>query len=133
MSLYFANLITICLCVGLLLLIWMGVLCASGIWMSVSFPRFGMFPAITSSNKFSSPFSLFFFWDFYNTNNIFDGVSELPKFLLMLHNSPFSLLFSLLSITLTFRSLTHSSASSSLLFIASSLFPNLFILLSIFD
>ena len=39
---------------------------ASGIWMSVSFPRLGTFLAIISSSKFSAPFSFFFLWNTYN-------------------------------------------------------------------
>ena len=41
-----------CVCV------WGGALCASLIWISVSFPRFGKFTALASLNKFSDPFSL---------------------------------------------------------------------------
>ena len=37
---------------------WGGNLCASWIWISVSFPRLGKFSAIISSNKFSAAFSL---------------------------------------------------------------------------
>ena len=36
----------------------LGTLCASWIWISVSFPILGKFSAIVSSNKFSAPFSL---------------------------------------------------------------------------
>ena len=79
--LLFPGLITICLGMVLLLIL-MGVLCAPWIWMYVSFPRLGKFPAIISSNKFSAP--LFFFWDSCNkTVIIFDIVSDpLSLFLL---------------------------------------------------
>ena len=85
----------ICLRVYLLLWILWAVLCASWIWISVSFPRLGKFSAIISSNKFSAPFSLSFFWDSYNTNAImFDGVTEFSKSILVLYNPFHSLLFS---------------------------------------
>ena len=55
---------------------------------------------------------------------IFHGVIEFPKSILVFCNSPFSLLFSfMLSITLSSMSPTSSFASSSLLLIASRLFP----------
>lgn len=56
LSLYFANLITIYLGVGLLLLILMELLSASLIWRSVFFPRLWTFPAIISSNETSALF-----------------------------------------------------------------------------
>ena len=52
LSLYFASLITLCLGVGLLLLILMGVLCASWIGMSVSLPRLGNSSVITPQIDF---------------------------------------------------------------------------------
>ena len=132
MSLYFASLVAICLCVGLLLLILVGVLCASWIWMSVSFPKLGKFSDIISSNKSPPLFSLFF-WESYDTNVIiFDGVTEFPKSIFVLHNSLFCS-SSLFSIILSSRSLIHSSASFSLLFIASSLFPISFIAFFVSD
>ena len=47
-----------CLGVDLLGLILLWVLCASWIWIFVSFPIFKMFSSVISSNKFSAPFSL---------------------------------------------------------------------------
>lgn len=55
---FFAILITMCFVVDLLGLVLLGALCASKIWISFSFPRFGKFSAIISSDKFSAPFTL---------------------------------------------------------------------------
>ena len=44
--------------VGLLGLILSGVLCASWIWMSISFSKLGKFSAIMYSNLSSAPFSV---------------------------------------------------------------------------
>ena len=44
--------------VGLLGLLLSGVLCASWIWMSISFPKLGKFSDIIYSNLSSAPFSL---------------------------------------------------------------------------
>lgn len=103
--------------------------------MSVSIPRLGKFLAIISPNKFSAPPFLSFFWDSYNTIVMFDRVIEFPKFILVLHNFSLSFLHLryVLTITLCFRSLIHSFASSSLLFVTSDMFPILFIVLFIFD
>jgi len=66
---------------------------ASWIWMSVSLPRLGKFLAIISSDKIFCPLFSLFFWDSYNRNVIMlDVVAEVPKSILVLHNS-FSLLF----------------------------------------
>ena len=88
----FCNLITIYLGYCLLLLNSMGILCDSWIWMSVCFPWLRKFSAIISWNEFPVPFSLFFFfWDSYDINVIiFDGFTEFPKPILMLHKSSFS-------------------------------------------
>ena len=57
LSVYFVNLAMICLGDGQFLLNLMGVLCASWILMSVSFPRLGKFSAIICQRKHSAPFS----------------------------------------------------------------------------
>ena len=56
-SLIFIRLITMCLDVLLPGFILPGILCASWTWLTVSFPMFGKFLAIISSNIFSGPFS----------------------------------------------------------------------------
>ena len=88
LSCIFATLLTPCLGVFLFGLILFGTLCAFWTWMSVSFPSFGKFSAIISSNMFSAPFlSLFSFWDSYNANvSMLDVVSEVS-------NSPHFFLF----------------------------------------
>lgn len=50
LSLYFENLITMYLGIGLLLLILMGVVYAPWMWIPISFPRLGKFSTIISSN-----------------------------------------------------------------------------------
>ena len=53
---------------------------ASISWISVSCLRLGKFSAIRSSNMFSSPFSLFSFWDPYIANiSMLDVVLEVSK------------------------------------------------------
>ena len=56
--LIFVSLITVCLSVFLLGFILPGTLCASWTWLTISFPMFGKFSGIISSNIFSGPFSL---------------------------------------------------------------------------
>ena len=56
-SLIFVSLIAMCLDVLLPGFILPGILCASWTWLTVSFPMFGKFLAIISSNIFSGPFS----------------------------------------------------------------------------
>ena len=58
LSLNFAHLINMCLGMFLLGFILYGTLCASWIWVAVSFPMLGNFSTIVSSNIFSGPFSL---------------------------------------------------------------------------
>ena len=58
LSLLLSILITVCLGVDLLGLIFLGALCASWAWVSVSLSKFRKFSAIVSSNKFSACFSL---------------------------------------------------------------------------
>ena len=58
LSLIFVSLTTVYLGVFLLGFILPGSLCASQTWLTISFPMFGKFSAITSSNIFSGPFSL---------------------------------------------------------------------------
>ena len=70
LSLIFANFITMCLGMFLLGFILYGTLCASWTWVAISFPRLGNSSAIMSSNIFSAPFSLFFFWDPYNAHTV---------------------------------------------------------------
>ena len=55
---YFVNLTLICLVDGQFSLNLMGVLCASWILMSVSFPRLGKFSAMICSHNPSTPISL---------------------------------------------------------------------------
>ena len=58
LSLIFVSLITLCFDVFLLGFILPGTLCASWIWLIISFPMLGNFSALISSNIFSGPFSL---------------------------------------------------------------------------
>ena len=58
LSLIFVSLIIMCLGVFLLGFILPRTLCASWIWLTISFPMFGKFSTIMSSNIFSGPFSL---------------------------------------------------------------------------
>ena len=58
LSLTFAILIIVRLGVDIFGFISFGALCVSCTWISASFFRFRMFPAIISSNTFSTPFSL---------------------------------------------------------------------------
>ena len=58
LSLYFYSFTMICCGADLFLLILKGVLCASWVWMPISFPRLGKFSAIVCSNKPSVPFCL---------------------------------------------------------------------------
>ena len=67
LSLIFVSLITMCLSVFLLGFILPGTLCASWMWLIISFPTLGNFSAIISSNVFLGPFSLFF-WYPYNAD-----------------------------------------------------------------
>ena len=54
-----------------------GTLCASWTWMSVYFPRLGMFAAMISSNIFPAFLSFFSFWDPCNANvSMLDVVTE---------------------------------------------------------
>ena len=98
----------------------MGVLCAS--WEH-SIPRLGMFSNIFSSNKFSASFSLFF-WDPYNTNVLYlmKSLSSLGVFSFCIILLSLFCWAWLLSITLCYRSLICSLASSIPLFITSNLF-----------
>ena len=58
LSLIFVSLITLCFDVFLLGFILPGTLCASWIWLIISFPMLGTFSALISSYIFSGPFSL---------------------------------------------------------------------------
>ena len=56
-----------------------GTISASWSSMPVFFPRLKKFSAIIFSNKLSTPFSLFFFWDPYNADPILlYAVPEIP-------------------------------------------------------
>ena len=68
LSLIFVSLITVCLGMFLLGFILPGTLCTSWTWVAISFLMLGKFSTIISSNIFSGPFSLFYFWDLYNAN-----------------------------------------------------------------
>ena len=57
LSLIFVSLISLCLHVFLLGFILHGTLCTSWTWLTISFPMFGKFSALTSSDIFSDPFS----------------------------------------------------------------------------
>ena len=59
LSLTFVSLITVCLGAFLIGFIFPGTLCASWTCLTISFPMFGMFSAIISSNIFSGPFCLY--------------------------------------------------------------------------
>ena len=58
LSLIFANLVTMCLCVFLVGFILYGTQCASWTWVAISFPMLGKFSTIIFSIIFSGPFSL---------------------------------------------------------------------------
>ena len=102
---------------GLLSLILMGVLYASQILMSVSFPRLGKFLDIICSNKYSalSP-PLFLFWDSYDTNVIMlYRVAEFSESISMMQYFSFSLLLSFIIFYIM-----YSFSISSILVITSS-------------
>ena len=100
-SLYviFDSLINMCLDVFLLGFILYGTLCTSWTCLTLSFPMLGTFLSIISSNIFSDPLFLFFYWDTYNSNvgvfNIVPDISEtvlnsfLSFFFIMLCGSNF--------------------------------------------
>ena len=68
LSLIFVGLISVCLVVLLLGFILPGTLCASWTWLTISFPMFGKFSGIISSNIFSGPFSLLLLGPQHNVN-----------------------------------------------------------------
>ena len=69
LCLVFATLINMCLGMFLLGFIFYGTLCASWIWLTISFSMLGKFSALISSKIFSYLFfSLFFFGNPYNSN-----------------------------------------------------------------
>ena len=113
LSLIFVTLITVCLGICFLGFILTGPLYASQTWLTISFPVLGKFSAITSSDIFSGPFSLFF----YNANiGVFNVVPEISYAVFI----SFHDLFYILSCASDFhrsasRSLIHSSASFVLL------------------
>ena len=121
-SLYliFDSLINMCLVVFLLGFILYGTLYTSWTWLTISFSILRKFSTIISSNIFSVPFFfLFFFWDPYNSNvGAFNVAPDVCETVL---NSFYSLFCSVvvISIILSSRSLTHSSASVILLLIPS--------------
>ena len=125
LSLYFANLTTICLGVSLLFfnLILTRVLSASWIWLSVSFSRLKKFSAIISSS-FCPLFSLSFFWDFYDMKAtmfmvLLSSLSLFSRSMIILY---LFYLASLSYIILSSISFICSSASSILVVITSSVF-----------
>ena len=125
----------ICLCMALFGFILFGTLCASCTWISVSFFRFGKFSAIISSNTFLIPFSLssplepLLRLSCHALCCLIDLLSCFHFFFICL-----SVCCSdwVISIILLSRSLIHSFALFSLVFIASRLFI-LAIELSSFD
>ena len=68
LSLIFAIIMAMCFGVVLSELILFGILCASMVWMSFSFPRLEKFSAIMSSHILFAPFSLFSSWSPNNVN-----------------------------------------------------------------
>lgn len=75
LSLTFDNSINTCLCIKFFGFIQFGILWASGIWMFLSFPKYGNFSATISLNNFLDFLFLFSFWDFYNLHiGLLDGV-----------------------------------------------------------
>ena len=97
-------------------------LCASWILISLSFLRWGKFLAIMSSDMFSSPLSLFSFWEPCNVNiSAFDIVPEISKLSLFYFILFFSFFYSrkLIFTTLSSSSLICSSLSFSPLLISS--------------
>ena len=102
-----------------------GIFCASQTWISVSLFILGKFSGIISLN----PFYFFLFlplsWDPYNMNVCMLDVPEVPSTLIIKKKNFFFLfccsdwmIFTILS----FKSLIHSSVSSSLLLISSTVF-----------
>ena len=74
------------MCLGMFLLgfILYETLFASWTLVIISFPMLGKFSTIVSSNSFSDPFFLFFFWDSYNSNiDVFSVVPEVSETVLI--------------------------------------------------
>lgn len=101
-----------------------GSFCASQTWISVSLFILGKFSGIISLN----PFYFFLFlplsWDPYNMNVCMLDVPEVPSTLII--KKKFFFLFCcsdwMIFTILSFKSLIHSSVSSSLLLISSTVF-----------
>jgi len=115
------------MCLGVFLLgfILYGTLYASWTWLIISFSMLGKFSTIISSKIFSYLFVfLFFFCDPYNSNIVaFVIVPEVSETILsFFHSFYFVLLLEVISTILSSSSLIRSSASNSLLLIASRVF-----------
>ena len=108
-------------CVFLLGIILPGTLFSPWSWLTVSFPMFGKFLALMSSNIFSGPFSLLSFWDPYNVSIGVFRPLRLSSFSFILF--PIFCSAAVISTILSSRSLICSSASVILLLI-----PSLFVL-----
>ena len=123
LSVHCGNLIAIYIGIDLLLLILMGVLCVSWIWMSIFFLSLDTFSNIISTNKFYAPFSISFSAT-HIVQMLFHLMESLSSLCLF---SCCIILFRFCSasffyITLSSMPIIHSSASSSLLYIAPTLF-----------
>ena len=115
----FDTLINMCLAMFLLGFIMYGNLCASCIWLSISFPLLGKFSTIISSKIFSVP-SFLFFWDPYNLNvGTYNVVPQVSKTVLNSFHSFFFIQlcgsyfhYFILQVTYPFFCLTYSAIDS---------------------
>ena len=84
LCLIFLDLSNMCLGMFLLGFTLYETLFASWTLVIISFPMLGKFSTIVSSNSFSDPFFLFFFWDSYNSNiDVFSVVPEVSETVLI--------------------------------------------------
>ena len=130
LSLALAIFTKICLGIGLFGFILFGILCASCIWISVSFFRFGKFSAIISPNTFSIPLLLLEYLLYIDWHALYYLTSLLYCFHSFFFFSiwlPICCFNWVISIILSFRSLILSSALFILLSIA---FSSTFVLAS---
>ena len=125
-SLIFAIIMAVCFGVILSELLLFGILCASMVWMSFSFPRLEKFSAIMSSHILFAPFSLFSSWSPNSVNFSTRDITVSPVGLLNCPHSFTCIFFFystlVISTNLSSSLLIHSLVSFSLLFIPSSEF-----------
>ena len=131
LSLIFTLSITRYFGVVLFVLVMFGTLCACWTWVSASYPMLRTFSSVKSSDIFSALFFLLSFCDSYNVNVTMLDLRGLLNFPYYLKNKNkqtnktqfyFFYLPGGISTTLFSSSLIHSSVSSNLLLIHSSIF-----------